>query len=41
MPAGEYWVYIDSYYASGTASCGDYTITFQDIPVTLMKFTVE
>lgn len=42
IPAGSYWIYIDSFYGAGAASCGTYTLTVSGtIPVELMEFTVD
>jgi len=39
---GTYFLYVDSYYATGTASCGDYTLDVTgDVPVELINFSVE
>lgn len=39
---GTYFLYVDSYYATGTASCGEYTLTVSgSVPVELMNFSVE
>ena len=40
VPAGVYYIYVDSYYAIGhPASCGPYTLTAQGtVPVELMDF---
>jgi hypothetical protein len=39
---GTYFLYVDSYYATGTASCGDYTLDVTGvIPVELINFSVE
>ena len=41
-PAGTYFLYVDSYYPSGTSSCGDYTLTVSgSVPVELISFSVE
>ena len=42
LPAGDYWVYVDSYYATGASSCGNYTMSVMGaVPVELMEFTVD
>lgn len=42
LTPGSYWVYVDSFYAAGAASCGNYTLTIDGIiPVELMEFSVE
>lgn len=39
---GSYYVYVDSYYASGVLSCGSYNLTVTgNLPVELMEFKVE
>lgn len=40
--AGTYYIYVDSYYASGPGSCGDYQLQVDGTkPVELMKFAVD
>ena len=42
LAPGPYYVYIDSYYAAGAESCGDYTLEVSGIlPVELLDFDVE
>jgi len=42
LTPGPYWVYVDSFYAAGAASCGDYNLAVSGtIPVELMEFSVE
>ena len=40
--AGMYWIYVDSFYASGASSCGNYSLSVSGtIPVELMEFSVD
>jgi hypothetical protein len=42
LPTGPYYIYVDSYYAAGAPSCGDYTLVVAGIlPVELLDFDVE
>ena len=42
LTPGSYWVYVDSFYAAGAASCGDYTLSVSGtVPVVLMEFSVD
>jgi len=39
---GSYYIYVDSYYATGSLSCGSYNLTVTgSLPVELMEFKVE
>lgn len=41
-PAGDYFVYVDSYYASGGDHCGTYTLSVTGtLPVELLEFQVN
>lgn len=42
LTPGSYWVYVDSFYMSGAASCGNYTLAVSGtVPVELMEFSVD
>ena len=42
LAAGDYFVWIDSYYTAGSQSCGDYLLTVDgDVPAELIEFSVE
>ncbi len=42
LAAGQYWIYVDSYYAAGAISCGDYTLRVTgQVPVKLLDFEIE
>jgi hypothetical protein len=43
LAAGAYYIYVDSYYAAGAESCGDYTVQVMGttLPVELLEFDVE
>ncbi len=41
-PAGTYFVYVDSYYGTGSASCGTYTLSVTgSLPVELQSFSID
>ncbi len=42
IPAASYYIYIDSFYAGGAPSCGEYQLDVAGtLPVQLMEFSVE
>lgn len=42
VPAGTYYAYVDSYYASGPDSCGPYTLAIAgSLPVELTNFKID